>query len=438
MLDEQNENELMRRNVYTSNRIFNARARQLINTIMTSRSSGIEARVHYTIKEFGDLSGWVHCHGVAWQKNSLTKSAILKAQEGEEPLSSSDKTTITDYAESILSVSISPYNLSKKFGSLNGQRAESISRLADELQEHFCTWKCAFEKGKEGCRHYFPRLPSEYTLIAATTLRTPDPVEEEIRNYFLGECAKIKEAVASEIKKTSRAALRTTTLLQLLLKALGDVDNSLPTEGCYRWKGGIFPSPVFHVEYRHWIEKISSEHPHGDEHKYLFSIYYTALSTATRRKDQKEINELVMERDVKEAYVATYNPYLLEAMKSNMEVTLVLHTPDSVLHYITKSSKPPKSQSETSRKLNDGSVSQATKNRIEAMREVSEAEAFFRLDPELTLRETNMPVEWINTALPNKRTGSFIKAEDEDGISLPGKTGQYVKTLSFIDKYERR
>ena len=41
-------------------------------------------------------------------------------------------------------------------------------------------------------------------------------------------------------------------------------------------------------------------------------------------------------KDVKEAYVNDYNPYCLEAMRSNLAFELITHTPDKVTAYITK------------------------------------------------------------------------------------------------------
>ena len=121
---------------------------------------------------------------------------------------------------------------------------------------------------------------------------------------------------------------------------------------------------------------------------------------------------------------------------------LILYTPSTVVNYITKSSERPKFQTETIRKLkeNRGCTDELNRRLKNCMREVSEAEAFFRLDPELTLSETNLNVVFVNTALPQKRTGSYVRTEDENDVStnLAGKPGQFVRTSGLLDKYQNR
>ena len=72
------------------------------------------------------------------------------------------------------------------------------------------------------------------------------------------------------------------------------------------------------------------------------------------------------------------------------------------------------------------------------MREVSEAEAYYRLDPELTLSSTNLSVDWVNTAFPQTRTASYKLDDGNDGVSLPGRPGCYVRTSGLLDKYEKK
>ena len=45
---------------------------------------------------------------------------------------------------------------------------------------------------------------------------------------------------------------------------------------------------------------------------------------------------MVAKRRVEDAWTEWYNPHCLEAMRSNMSVQLVTHTPDRVFTYMTK------------------------------------------------------------------------------------------------------
>ena len=430
----------MARNVYSSNRVFDTRVRQLIDNIMMSKSSGMGVRVHHTIKEFGDVSGWVHCHGVAWRRHGEAKTAFAKVHNGEV-LTREDERHLCNLAASSLSVRLSPTKLKVKFTDLDDHRAEDIISVARHLQVHTCTAKCDWDDGREGCYYLFPRLPSEYFLITAVPPNGSTPFEIEERNFFLKECEKIKNSVCRTILSLKDSGkLNTTNLLQLLLEAIGDVDVELPNQGCYKWKAGIFPQGRTFEE---WQQIIGSKHPHKARHKILFAVYYTALSTATRISPETEalINELVLVRDVYEVFVATYNPYLLEAMRSNMEVNLVLYTPEVVLKYITKRKKTSSTQLATVRELKHDDTFAHRRdiiNRLKHMREVTEAEAYFRLDPDLTLSSTNLSVEWVNTAFPQTRTASYRLDEGGDGVSLPGRPGFYVRTSGLLDKYEQK
>ena len=124
-----------------------------------------------------------------------------------------------------------------------------------------------------------------------------------------------------------------------------------------------------------------------------------------------------------------------------MEVNLVLYTPEVVLRYITKSKKTSRTQLSTVRELrNDDAFANRSNiiNRLKHMREVTEAEAYFRLDPELTLSSTNLSVEWVNTAFPLIRTASYKLDDGDSGVSLPGRPGRYVRTSGLLDKYEQK
>ena len=439
MLREVEKSKLMSRNIYSSNRILNARVRQLIDNVMMSRSSCMGVRVHHTVKEFGDNSGWVHCHGVAWRRNGEAKAAFDKVVRGQ-PLTKDNERHLCNLAATSLSVRLSASKLKVKFKDLNDRRASDIISLAKRLQVHPCTAKCSFDDGRDGCYYEFPRLPSEYFIITAVPEQPSTSFEREERVYLITECNKVKKAVSNTILNlNSTGHLQATNLLQLLLQALGDVDSEPSNEGCYRWKGGVFAQGK---KFDEWQDIIGDEHPHQDRHKILYSVYYTALSTSTRMSTETQalINELVLVRDVSETFVATYNPYLLEAMRSNMEVSLVLFTPEVLLKYITKSQGRPDSSHIVKRLREDQAISNTRdlSTRIKTMREVSEAEAYFRLDRDLSLSSTNLTVEWVNTAFPGSRTGSFKLDDGPDGIPLPGKPGHYVRTSGWLDKFEEK
>merc|ERR1719186_2567503 len=115
------------------------------------------------------------------------KKAFTKIHNGES-LTITQKEHICNLAASTLSVSLSALKLKSKFTCLNPWRAGDITKLAEQIQLHTCTEKCAWADGRDGCYQMFPRLPSEFTLISAVLQQPANPFEKEIRDYFIEEC----------------------------------------------------------------------------------------------------------------------------------------------------------------------------------------------------------------------------------------------------------
>ena len=137
--------------------------------------------------------------------------------------------------------------------------------------------------------------------------------------------------------------------------------------------------------------------------------------------------------------VADYNPYCLEAMQSNMEVKLILGTPVKVLSYVTKGGMAGKTDL-VANALDGQNFSSHGKRlaaRAREMREICESEAFFRLDRQMHLSDSNANTVWVNTDFPAGRKSTFVRVE-EGRIELPNRPGEYQRTSRIEDKYERK
>ena len=153
--------------------------------------------------------------------------------------------------------------------------------------------------------------------------------------------------------------------------------------------------------------------------------------------DNSLVCQLVLRREVAESYVTNYNPFCLEAMRSNMELSLVLHTPMKCLQYMTKAQKKPSSHRNVVNRLKEMGEATSLGNilkRMSDLREVGLDEAFFRIDDSLSLSETNAPVVFVNTNFPENRSRKYVKVH-EGGITLPDRVGQYITAPDFLDHY---
>ena len=75
--------------------------------------------------------------------------------------------------------------------------------------------------------------------------------------------------------------------------------------------------------------------------------------------------------------------------------------------------------------------------RAREMREICESEAFFRIDRQMHMSDSNTFTVWVNTAFPAERKSSFVRVE-EGGIELPNRPGEYQRTSRIEDKYQRK
>ena len=111
-------------------------------------------------------------------------------------------------------------------------------------------------------------------------------------------------------------------------------------------------------------------------------------------------------RTVHEVWVASYNPIVLLAWQANMELELVLHTPEKLFRYVAKGTQQRSLNaaiSELGRRGGEGDEKAAERleEALEAgKREVPMTEALIRLDFNLSLT-TSFPtkVTWVNTSL---------------------------------------
>ena len=224
----------------------------------------------------------------------------------------------------------------------------------------------------------------------------------------------------------------------LLEVALGDIEE---TEDGFKWKGNTFP--LVSVRNRHsvnvWRRFLAQLYDRPECNVLHLAVYHTALSVSCTG-----YHNLVLRRRVADTLIVEYNPHCLEALKSNMSIRLILHTPQQVFDYITKGSCIESGAQQMITKklleLDENGVRDAGKlaERTQKMREVCQSEAYFRIDKQLRMSESNVKVAWIDSRFPNLRASTFVAVDDGEGITLPHRTGEYVRTSRIDDKYQKR
>ena len=280
------------------------------------------------MKEFEDVSGWAHLHGVAWRKTDETEAIFAKLHDTKGEVSEEEKSMIAMLAEEVVCTSLSADRIADRFPDMMGTRAETVAKLVRVHQIHRCTLKC-HKSEVVGCWYYFPRLPSGLTLVASPPLSSMD---DNVSKYLVSQCSIVQMEVRNVLKEVTTEGLhQTISLTALLHRVLGPV---VETRDGFLWRGNIFPlipDGVCH-SVNWWRLKLVEAYDYPTrEVLTVLAIYYTALATAITGE-----HKLVSIRHVSDIWVADFNPYCLEAMQSNMEVVLIMATPDRVLQYVTK------------------------------------------------------------------------------------------------------
>ena len=430
VLSEEEKKNILEKNVYNIQRIFEQRTRSLINNLFQSKSCLPKLSVVHSIKEFGLIGGHTHVHGVGWLESKELKQIFIKLHDNEF-IVHSEKYKLIEFVNSILTAELSPNLLAVAFKDLEGDRAENITNLAKSVQVHKCDNNCLMMNDSDGCRYHFPRLPSFQTILCSHL----DPGIDEEEAKLIIECSR---SVKIQVRQTLRELnaldeLCFVGLIDVLIDALGDVDASGRTaEGHFRLKRGIFPDCY---DLKFWRKLFIDK---GYSHVNLLSVYHMAISTSTWKVDGQLVSQIVLKRSISAVFTTDYNPYCLEAMKSNMAIEVITHTPLNVLNYITKAKdKNNSSLNSFLEKATPSSCRKQILDRVASHRKVSLNEAFYRIDDSLVLSESNLAVVFVNVKFPELRSSVFSKAE-KGCINIPGRVFKFAKGNDLISKYSLR
>ena len=418
--------ELLRRNSYNVQRIFEHKVRAMVNNIILSDNNGLEGKVFHTVKEFAKGCPSGHAHGVLWRKRDETTPIFQKLHDLDE-VTQVEMDRIVSLADSVVTTCLSADRLIQDFASLSPERCQLIVGYAARYQQHVCSDVCAIGKTTDGCQKHFPRLPSELTILTSPqyVLMTHDEAK-----WLVKECEKVKVNVRQVLTNLKHGGqLRDTTLVQVLRLALGEPLENFE-DGSIVWLHGRFP--VCEI-LRRWENKFRTD---GSEHALLLGIYYASLSTSTWRVGGDLVYQLLLKREVAECFTVDYNPFVLEAMGSNMEFSLVVFTPHNLIRYITKEQDVAFSITKSMKELSENGEDQSLENVLKVIdraRKLSQPEAFYRVDNSLSLSETNLPAESICSDFPINRPLHLIP--DQRGQVFNGIPGRYRHVPDMFSNY---
>ena len=174
-------------------------------------------------------------------------------------------------------------------------------------------------------------------------------------------------------------------------------------------------------------------------------LYEDALSCSTAGYS------IIIERDIDEIFINSYNPEWARAWNGNTDIQLCLDyfaVITYITDYYTKDDSGMMSKLiEMLKNSDDDSLKEKMKLVMRTFitaRQVGECEAFYKIMPELHLKDSNVTTVFVPTSKDEMRSKFMIKVDEKDDYhgkekkKIEGRPGLYVEKYDIIDKYMRR
>ena len=293
-----------------------------------------------------------------------------------------------------------------------------VVEIALKVNCHCCTRKC-----ESTCKYGFPRFPLKETLVIDKH-EFDDAIE--------------KEQILDE--ETNSAVTNYRKILVDVQELLKDEDKmniimeKLPNKGATKEENALY-----RAERIDEMLKVAGDISYGD--------YVRAI-----KRSKKYGSAVLLQRDINEIYVNNYNPEWLKACNANLDIQPVLDF-FAVITYVTdywakadegltpilrEAALKLKSEPEQKKRC------QQMANTFMTNRQMGEAEAYYKILPNLTLKYSSIDTIFIPSDKKALRS-KFVMKLDESDVNIKngahvkgGKEGIFVEKPDIIDKYCRR
>ena len=162
---------------------------------------------------------------------------------------------------------------------------------------------------------------------------------------------------------------------------------------------------------------------------------------------------ITCKRNLQERYVNCYNKEWIKAWNGNVDIQVCLDY-FAVITYVTDSvSEDDNTLTQVILEAAKHCKSKTARNRMKTIkdtflthRQMGEAEVYYRIFPELHLKDSNVKTVFLPTGFPENRTHFMQKVScenmhqytEDELVTIDGKDSKYVAKPSIIDKYMRR
>ena len=403
--------EIIRTNVLTATRNFHNRLVAFRNEIIMGLNNPMKVKyISYRI-EF-QARGAAHAHGTLWldlkdiekhelfadltkDKQNLTE-AFQKLRHNER-LSEDEKEALVRLTDMFVTCSTNPALVTK----------ETVDIVKD-VNIHHCTRKCTTT-----CKYGFPRFPLKETIVIDKN---------------------------EKIAKTSETNEKPIDILRKVKAILSDEDRIALILEKYPMKGET-EEDIYYLRSQRIDELL----------KIAGNISYDEYITALKKMTKKGSTVLI-QRDVDEIFVNNYNEEWITNWNANMDIQIVVDH-FGIITYVTdywakpdegltpvlrEAAKQLKTEPEQKKRA------QEMANTFISHRQMGEAEAYYKILPNLTLKYSNVDTVFVPTDKKEMRSRFLMKIDDTDGNGSIGTTvkggrdGKFIEKRDIIDKYCER
>ena len=346
-------------------RIFDERVKSFVRNILMGNGKNQVPLRYYSYRVEFQARGMPHIHGVAWIDNDyLVNECGIKGF-----LSNKDcGDAVAQLADKLISCKF-PNEDQTVEKPMHGK--PSLRKIVEEVQVHGHTKSCLKYNG--ACRYKFPRLPSQYTVVAR-------PIDERIEKGELHSMTKEeKQEFMAKAKKIFEKAK------EILEKVdLGEEDKNMGFEEFCK-KAGTNPG------------------------EYMKFIKTTEKGTV-----------LILERDVIERNVNNFSPEMLNAWNANMDIQIALD-PFAIITYIDNYvNKDETGMTKFMTEALHGKQHEDAKEKLKAVkfayfthRQVGASEACYRINSGMRLKDSNIACTFVASGFPENRSVFYRKVVDD-------------------------
>ena len=479
-LDKVEANKLLQQHVLDTTRVFDTNMKSFRKNILTCKSGPMKVRYYQDRTEF-QARGHPHVHGMAWsdmeqlerdykglkvtfqklkQRDKLTTEDIRPLQQFID--ASATCTTDTQEIKHLLQQVDSEAKKLKCDKKCDGNPdkcctcAEGVANLIRErvldVNVHHHTKTCR-KKGPK-CRFGIPRCPSKYTMVSQPLMEAVKKAELETVegiSFVMKRVDFHMQALETSQKKRKNEnpnAEIEETLEEMLEKCFRDVSITDEAEKIiindgekeYKFKASLVIE-AWEQNPEYLGTPINLFTP---REKLRSAVYQFCLSISSYG------TKAIMKRSPRDIFVNNYNPHWMLNWNGNMDIQICLDY-FSIITYVTdylckpeattfeklKEVKKAKEKGRASSKDVMYALAQTYLN----SREMGESETYYKLDPNLHYKQSNVKTIFVSSGFPQNRA-KFLrrcKAEEEcRGISVDGHEGKFLESEEVHTKYSLR